>query len=399
MGGLALPDVVRELLKDPAILRWDARDGVYEVMHGENFERRFNELRKVRNKVKSNGTERPFSRMYNFFILEQGDKWARTGTRFRPRNQIGLPDQEFLAQIKPSEARKVHQQPMALHSKASPRYMEPVQNNVDSSASHNSSRNDSVKHEGEIHNLSAESSSQDVGFVSHRTPKMISVSARKIVHGSHADSHSLISSIAYGQTSSMLGKRGRDLSADRSYMYNDSDAVTTRRLRVVNVDDPSHPCAVPARSWDPLSSLDEVKQERLRESHHFDPLNCLDPMDHRGIENELVYSSLDVEEAVDSALRPVHLVDELKGGKWIPQAHMEDPSDGMSSGFPSPEGVASICEDFVGSPLDLGPAAYDAHEELTALICDSHSQSKDGLLFDALEDAPWPIVDEFDAGW
>jgi hypothetical protein len=40
---------------------------------------RFNDLRKVRSKVKAAGTERPFSRMYNFYILEHGDKWARTG--------------------------------------------------------------------------------------------------------------------------------------------------------------------------------------------------------------------------------------------------------------------------------------------------------------------------------
>jgi hypothetical protein len=91
MGGLSLPDVVRELLKERNILRWNADEGVYEVIHGENFETRFNELRKVRNKSKPSGVERPFSRMYNFFVLESGDKWARTGTKFRPRNSKGYP--------------------------------------------------------------------------------------------------------------------------------------------------------------------------------------------------------------------------------------------------------------------------------------------------------------------
>ena len=38
MGGLSLPDVVRELLKERNILRWNADEGVYEVIHGENFE-------------------------------------------------------------------------------------------------------------------------------------------------------------------------------------------------------------------------------------------------------------------------------------------------------------------------------------------------------------------------
>ncbi|EKX54143.1 hypothetical protein GUITHDRAFT_150166 [Guillardia theta CCMP2712] len=394
MGGLALPDVVRELLKDPTVLRWDARDGVYEVMHGENFERRFNELRKVRNKVKSNGTERPFSRMYNFFILEQGDKWARTGTRFRPRNQIGLPDQEFLAQVKPPEVRKV-QIAHALHGKSSPQFAE---GSLDSCVPLHASRIESAKHEHELNHLSVESATQDISSVPLRTPKMMSVSSRKHIHASHGDVESLIPSYVYSPTPTVLGKRGRDLSADRSFLFNEVDAVTTRRLRVVNVHDPSHP-SLPVRSWDPLASLDEVKQERLRESHNLDPLTCLDSLDHRGIEHDLVYASLDVEEAVDSALRPVALVDELKGAKWIHQEHLEDPSDGMSSGFPSPEGVASICEDFVGSPLDLGPAAYDAHEELTALICGSHSHSKDGLLLDTLDDAPWPMVDDIDAGW
>ena len=60
----------------------------------------------MRNKVKAAGTERPFSRMYNFFVLEHGDKWARTGTKFRPRNVAGHPNSELLASIKVPEAAK-----------------------------------------------------------------------------------------------------------------------------------------------------------------------------------------------------------------------------------------------------------------------------------------------------
>jgi len=73
---------------------------VYEVLDGEEFERRFNDLRKVRSKVKASGTERPFSRMYNFYILEHGDKWARTGTKFRPRCEAGQPTPEILAAVR-----------------------------------------------------------------------------------------------------------------------------------------------------------------------------------------------------------------------------------------------------------------------------------------------------------
>jgi hypothetical protein len=40
MGGLSLPDVVRELLKDGGVLRWDATDCLYEVLNGEKFESR-----------------------------------------------------------------------------------------------------------------------------------------------------------------------------------------------------------------------------------------------------------------------------------------------------------------------------------------------------------------------
>jgi hypothetical protein len=38
--GLPLPDVVRELLKDPTILRWDPVEMLYQVIQGEAFEMR-----------------------------------------------------------------------------------------------------------------------------------------------------------------------------------------------------------------------------------------------------------------------------------------------------------------------------------------------------------------------
>lgn len=48
MGGLPLPDVVRELLRDPAILKWHPREEVYEVTHGDNFEKRCGQSRAPR---------------------------------------------------------------------------------------------------------------------------------------------------------------------------------------------------------------------------------------------------------------------------------------------------------------------------------------------------------------
>ncbi len=52
----------------------------YVVLEGSKFEDRFNQLRKVRQKHKNGTVERPFSRMHNFYLLERGDKWAKTGT-------------------------------------------------------------------------------------------------------------------------------------------------------------------------------------------------------------------------------------------------------------------------------------------------------------------------------
>ena len=40
MGGLSLPDVVRQLLQDSNVLKWHPREEVYEVTHGDNFEQR-----------------------------------------------------------------------------------------------------------------------------------------------------------------------------------------------------------------------------------------------------------------------------------------------------------------------------------------------------------------------
>lgn len=38
--GLGLPDVVRTLVRDPAILKWDQVAEVYEVIDGQRFESR-----------------------------------------------------------------------------------------------------------------------------------------------------------------------------------------------------------------------------------------------------------------------------------------------------------------------------------------------------------------------
>ncbi len=40
MGGLSLPDVVRELIKDHSVLRWCSNEFEYEVIDGQKFESR-----------------------------------------------------------------------------------------------------------------------------------------------------------------------------------------------------------------------------------------------------------------------------------------------------------------------------------------------------------------------
>ena len=60
------------------------------VLDGGKFEDRFNQLRKVRQKHKNGTVERPFSRMHNFYLLEQGDKWAKTGTLPASRSALSF---------------------------------------------------------------------------------------------------------------------------------------------------------------------------------------------------------------------------------------------------------------------------------------------------------------------
>ncbi|EKX54790.1 hypothetical protein GUITHDRAFT_99441 [Guillardia theta CCMP2712] len=83
---LPLPEVIQKLVKENDVLRWDNIQKCYQVLDGERFKERFNQLREIRQKHKDGAVERPFSRMHNFYILERGEKWAKTGTTFRPKH-------------------------------------------------------------------------------------------------------------------------------------------------------------------------------------------------------------------------------------------------------------------------------------------------------------------------
>jgi hypothetical protein len=69
-AGDALP------LRSVQALRWDPATGCYEVIDGALFERRFDELRRKRDRDDgSNG--RPFSRMHKYYKLQAGERWAK----------------------------------------------------------------------------------------------------------------------------------------------------------------------------------------------------------------------------------------------------------------------------------------------------------------------------------
>jgi len=90
-GFLRLPDVIDKIAQEGTALRWDQGEAAYVVLDGRAFENRFNELRYTRGKKVDNARNRPFSRMPTHFTLIRGEKWAATGTMFRPKKEDGKP--------------------------------------------------------------------------------------------------------------------------------------------------------------------------------------------------------------------------------------------------------------------------------------------------------------------
>lgn len=87
--GLLLPDVVHNICLEGQALRWDHSANCYEVINGALFERRFDELRRKRGR--DDGSHgRPFSRMHKYYHLPNGERWAKTGVRFSPKDPLLL---------------------------------------------------------------------------------------------------------------------------------------------------------------------------------------------------------------------------------------------------------------------------------------------------------------------
>ena len=82
---LRLPELIDTLAKDEKVLRWDPVQQWFEVIDGPLFEDRFNALRCIRGKRREDAVDRPFARMHIHFVLARGDKWAGTGSAFRPK--------------------------------------------------------------------------------------------------------------------------------------------------------------------------------------------------------------------------------------------------------------------------------------------------------------------------
>ena len=80
-----MPEIVDVLAREGQALRWNENASWYEVLNGAMFEEKFNGLRCTRGKRKEQAVDRPFARMHTYFVLVRGEKWAGTGSAFRPK--------------------------------------------------------------------------------------------------------------------------------------------------------------------------------------------------------------------------------------------------------------------------------------------------------------------------
>ena len=85
-SGLKPPQAVQQICNEGTALQWDAVTSSYHVLNGEEFVRRFDELRCKREREEGAQTpKRPFSTMCRYYTLLTGDGYAKTGCRFREK--------------------------------------------------------------------------------------------------------------------------------------------------------------------------------------------------------------------------------------------------------------------------------------------------------------------------
>ena len=84
-----LPLAIAALAREGRALRWDPLGRYYEVLDGPLFAAGLDALRRRRPKRSAAAPDRPFARMHTHFVLARGERWAGTGSAFRPRPSNG----------------------------------------------------------------------------------------------------------------------------------------------------------------------------------------------------------------------------------------------------------------------------------------------------------------------
>jgi len=454
---------------------------------------RFNELRKVRNKPKAAGTERPFSRMYNFYALEQGDKWAKTGTRFKPRTAAAYPRPGTVMKsveikkeraiksspaIAPQWSAKAPAPPAArvalstgtpfsmrapepkrhTHAtpKTTPHAIRPIGggHNVhilgnrsspppDKQGARYLHDNDMAMTTERLHQLQGkrrcyEDMSMDIGapqpldLPSARRLRTVEPGAHEAayMHSSVASyySHSHSHSRYHHHSSTPVGQD------EQSYLYRMRPEVREEVMTAL-----MHPHGLSGR---PLSahSLHYVNESVSMCSESASAsarrIQILDAMQHRethlpaykeplcyksvtsmhspyGLQPPQQYEHHDQHHSTWSA--PAHApveathaaILEAPTMKAEPSEHgddetFDDVDDGFSSAWSTPDTIHSICQDFVGSPLDLGEsdclsALLDGPAMTVTESTDSRKGATNGLVVDDTQDTPW-CIQQFAAG-
>jgi len=407
--------------------------------------------------------------MYNFFQLEQGDKWAKTGTKFKPRAASGYPRPES---VKASEAKKE-----ARKSSASvvPQWSsKPASSSRGPDPAVSSAR---VPDGPKRHVPNNKMTPQTIRPINGRNTNIMGNRPSPPPPSERARLDAMLdeeSSRSSEHTEHLLGKRRRE--GGEAEVPQVLDLPSSRRLRTVEpVCNPAHQrwagrdlypqqraCyayhhhAAVALGEDERAYLNRMRpevreevmapmlqamkhrsQHRAMSQYAHDPSTARRRMDiteviqHRETYLPVYQSPMrmrqtlehshahagaceprdDVQEHEHDAweppetvrlvadVLPPHAVDEVREDMLGKDAVMDDdvasintdPSDGFSSCWSTPDSVP-VCDEFVGSPLDLGEAAG-----LEALLGDEAQEGTTrmkraaGLDLEEFEAASWSM--------
>lgn len=213
--------------------------------------------------------------------------------------------------------------------------------------------------------------------------------------GSHASyrefpaAHELSNGLEVGAIAQkLLGKRSRaEFLMGEPILPADMIEVTARRLRVLDRDDDMEREFYPPRHA-PQCERAGLPYGGARSMAAPAPEHEEEPQEP---EELLSDAELDEEEPLarrPGPARPMMSVTHTSYSE--PAFDYDDPSDGFSSGVPSPESVMSLVADFPGSPLNLDEDGAD--HVLSAFVCSPTRptlSTKEGFIFDNLEESAW----------